>query len=54
LAAAEDAQAPAPARKVPGMNPIRRTLEAVGLKPKTRKKRLPLLSSAAARIRRSR
>jgi hypothetical protein len=36
------------------MNPVRRALEAVGLKPKTRKKRLPLLSSAAARLRRLR
>jgi hypothetical protein len=34
------------------MNPLRRTLERVGLKPKTRKKRLSLLSDGLARLRR--
>jgi hypothetical protein len=34
------------------MNPVRRVLELVGLKPKERTKRLPLLSSTIARLRR--
>jgi hypothetical protein len=35
------------------MNPLRRALEAVGLKPKARKKRLPLVGRAVDRLRRS-
>jgi hypothetical protein len=31
------------------MNPVRRVLEAVGLKPKTRKKRLPILRRLGGR-----
>jgi hypothetical protein len=31
------------------MNPVRRLLESVGLKPKTRKKRLPILSRLGSR-----
>lgn len=34
------------------MNPVRRLLEIVGLKPKQRKKRLPILTSTVDRIRR--
>jgi hypothetical protein len=34
------------------MNPLRRLLEAVGLKEKQRKKRLPILSSSLDRVRR--
>jgi hypothetical protein len=34
------------------MNPLRRVLEAVGLKPKERKKRLPILSGSIDRLRR--
>jgi hypothetical protein len=34
------------------MNPLRRVLEITGLKPKERKKRLPLLSNSLARLRR--
>jgi hypothetical protein len=34
------------------VNPLRRILEAVGVKPKTRKKRLPILGSAVDRLRR--
>jgi hypothetical protein len=36
------------------MNPLRRVLEAVGVKPKTRKKRLPIVSSTVSRLRRRR
>jgi hypothetical protein len=34
------------------VNPLRRILEVTGVKPKERKKRLPLLSDALARLRR--
>jgi hypothetical protein len=34
------------------MNPVRRVLETVGLKPKQRRKRLPLLETAVTRLRR--
>jgi hypothetical protein len=39
---------------VRAMNPLRRVLELTGRKPRTRKKRLPLLSGAVSRLRRSR
>jgi hypothetical protein len=35
------------------MNPVRRVLELVGLKPKERTKRVPLLSGLLKRLRRS-
>jgi hypothetical protein len=34
------------------MNPLRRIFELAGLKPKTRKKRLPLLGMSLRRLRR--
>jgi len=34
------------------MNPLRRLFELIGLKPKERKKRLPVLSSVTNRLRR--
>jgi hypothetical protein len=39
---------------VVAMNPLRRVLELAGLKPKDRKKRVPLLSGAVARLKRRR
>lgn len=36
------------------MNPLRRMLELTGLKPKERKKRLPLLSGSVNRLKRRR
>jgi hypothetical protein len=36
------------------MNPVRRFLELAGLKPKQRKKRLPILTGTLARVRRGR
>jgi hypothetical protein len=36
------------------MNPIRRALEAMGLKPKTRKKRLPIVGTVLSRVGRRR
>jgi hypothetical protein len=34
------------------MNPLRRVLEVTGLKPKERKKRMPLLDSAVSLLKR--
>jgi hypothetical protein len=36
------------------MNPLRRVLEAAGLNPMARKKRLPMLTSSVSRLRRRR